>query len=68
MIQAIADYSKALKINPFYVKAYNNRGNAYFDLKKYDKAWDNIRAVEEIGGTVDLRLAEALKKISANGR
>ena len=35
---AIADYSKAIEINPRYSKAYNNRGNAKRSLKDYDGA------------------------------
>ena len=35
---AITNYSKAIKINPKFVKAYNNRGIAYVWKKKYDLA------------------------------
>jgi Tfp pilus assembly protein PilF len=34
--QAIDSYSKAIKIDPKFVKAYNNRGIAYVWKKKYD--------------------------------
>ena len=33
--QAIDNYSKAIKINPKFAKAYNNRGVAYIWKKKY---------------------------------
>jgi Tfp pilus assembly protein PilF len=36
--QAIDNYSKAIKINPNFAKAYNNRGIAYVWKKKYDLA------------------------------
>jgi tetratricopeptide (TPR) repeat protein len=36
--QAIADYTKALEINPKYVYAYNNRGVTYDDKGNYDQA------------------------------
>ena len=36
--KAIADYSKAIKANPKFVKAYNNRGVAYSLKKQYDLA------------------------------
>lgn len=36
--KAIAAYSKAIKINPKFVKAYNNRGVAYSMKKQYDLA------------------------------
>jgi len=35
---AIADYNKAIDINPKLVKVYNNRGNAKSDLKDYKGA------------------------------
>jgi tetratricopeptide (TPR) repeat protein len=36
--QAIADYSEAIRLKPDYPTAFNNRGNAYKNLKQYDKA------------------------------
>lgn len=36
--QAIDNYSKAIKIDPKFAKAYNNRGIAYVWKKKYDLA------------------------------
>ena len=35
---AISNYSKAIKINPKFVKAYNNRGIAYTWKKQFDLA------------------------------
>jgi tetratricopeptide (TPR) repeat protein len=36
--KAIDNYSKAIKINPKFAKAYNNRGIAYIWKKQYDLA------------------------------
>ena len=45
--QAIADYSKAIELNPDDVLAYNNRGIAYTDLGDYERAiTDYYKAVE----------------------
>jgi tetratricopeptide (TPR) repeat protein len=45
--QAIDNYSKAIKIDPKFVKAYNNRGIAYSWKKKYDLAVaDFSKAIE----------------------
>jgi tetratricopeptide (TPR) repeat protein len=37
----IVFYNKAIELNPQYAKAYNNRGNIYFDKKEYDKAFQD---------------------------
>ena len=36
--KAIADYNKAIALNPKYAIAYNNRGLAYDELKEHEKA------------------------------
>ena len=44
---ALADFSKAIKLNPNNAKAYNNRGNVYSNNKKYDLAIaDFSKAIE----------------------
>jgi Tfp pilus assembly protein PilF len=45
--KAISNYNKAIKINPKFVKAYNNRGIAYAWKKQYDLAIaDFTKAIE----------------------
>lgn len=45
--QAIDNYSKAIKIDPKFAKAYNNRGAAYILKKQYDLAIaDFTKAIE----------------------
>jgi tetratricopeptide (TPR) repeat protein len=45
--QAIDNYSKAIKIDPKFSKAYNNRGIAYTWKKQYDRAIaDFSKAIE----------------------
>lgn len=36
--RAISDFNQALRIDPSYVDAYNNRGIAYYNIGEYDKA------------------------------
>ena len=36
---AIADFSKAVSLNPDYAPAYNNRGNVYMDLNRTEEAY-----------------------------
>jgi len=45
--QAISEYIKAIKINPNYADAYNNRGVSYYNQGKYEQAInDYTRAIE----------------------
>ncbi|MCY2972389.1 MAG: tetratricopeptide repeat protein [Planctomycetota bacterium] len=39
---AIADYTKAIELNPMYAKAYDNRGNAYKALGKTKEAEEDF--------------------------
>ncbi|MEN2370608.1 tetratricopeptide repeat protein, partial [Leuconostoc lactis] len=44
---AIADYSKAIELQPDYASAYYNRGTSFFALKDYEKAIaDYSKAIE----------------------
>jgi len=40
--QAIADYNKALELNPDYTVVYFNRGNAYYHAKNYNPAIEDF--------------------------
>ncbi|HSW45038.1 MAG TPA: tetratricopeptide repeat protein [Phycisphaerae bacterium] len=50
--RAAEDYSKAIESEPDSPDAYRNRAVAYYYLKKYDKAWSDIRQCRRLGGTV----------------
>jgi len=63
-LQAIHDYTKAIDINAIYVKAYNNREIAYYRMEQYDKAWADVHKVEKIGGVIDPKFIELLRKAS----
>ena len=44
---AIADYTRAIELNPDYAMAYNNRGIAHLQKREYDKAIaDYSKAIE----------------------
>lgn len=59
--EAIADYNKAIRLNPDYALAYNNRGLVYRKLGKYKKALkDYTKAIE-----IDPYYAEAYAKRGA---
>ncbi len=42
MDEAIADFTKAVSLNPEYAPAYNNRGNVYLDLNRADEAYKDF--------------------------
>jgi tetratricopeptide (TPR) repeat protein len=45
---AISNYSKAIKLDPKMVKAYNNRGVAYVGRNQYEQAIDDFTKVIEL--------------------
>lgn len=45
---AIADYSKAISMDPTYAIAYNNRGAAYFEKGQYDLAMRDVNKAIEL--------------------
>ena len=65
--QAIADYDKALKLDPKYAAAYRNRGDAYEKKKDYDRAIadydraiaDYDRAIADYDRAIRLKPKEA---------
>ncbi len=63
----MADYNKAIEINPQYAYAYNNRGWVYYNLKEYDKAIKDYNKALEIDPKVpsasnNKKLAEEAKR------
>jgi tetratricopeptide (TPR) repeat protein len=45
--EAIAEYNKAIELDPKYALAYSNRGSTYYDKKQYDLAIaDSSKAIE----------------------
>jgi tetratricopeptide (TPR) repeat protein len=46
--RAIEDFTAALRIDPNYANAYNNRGNAYDDKGMYDRAIEDYTAALRI--------------------
>ena len=46
--EAIKDFTQAIKLDPEHVKAYNNRGVSYSNLKQYGKAVEDIKKAAEL--------------------
>ncbi len=53
--QAVADYTRAIELDPRYAKAYNNRGNTYAALGEKERALDDYDVALEL--EPDLTLA-----------
>ena len=49
LIEALADYNKVVELDPNYATAYDNLAVTYYQLKQYDKAWVNLRKLEQLG-------------------
>ncbi|MBF0490660.1 MAG: tetratricopeptide repeat protein [Candidatus Omnitrophica bacterium] len=61
---AIADYSKAIEINPKDDTVLNNRAATYYYQKDYQKSWEDVHKIEELGAKVNPKFLETLKKDS----
>jgi lipoprotein NlpI len=51
--RAVADFGRALQLNPQYANAYSNRGSAYFDKGEFD------RAIADYGRALELNPKDA---------
>ena len=63
---ALTDYARAITLNKDYSEAYLNRANVYYSRKEYDKAWDDVHALQASGTAVPPRFLSVLK--AASGR
>lgn len=50
--EALTKFSQAIMMEPKFVKAYNNRANMYFQLKRYDEAIEDFNKINGITDTV----------------
>jgi len=66
--QALLDYNKAITINPHNAQAYSNRAIAYYLLREYNKAWDDVHTVEALRRTVNPHFINALKHASGQDK
>ena len=59
--QAIADYSKAIELDPNNLRFYKSRMSAYFKINDTDKVWKDIIKIQHLGGTVNPTIMNMLK-------
>ncbi|GAH74411.1 unnamed protein product, partial [marine sediment metagenome] len=60
--KAIKYFTRALEENTEFAKAYHNRAVAYFMLGEFEKAWNDVRKVKELGGQIHPGLLEEYNK------
>ena len=50
--RAIADYNKAIELNPNLAEAYNNRGTVWLHLEDWEKARFDLTVAKAIGADI----------------
>ena len=63
--QAIADFDKAIELNPQYAQAYSGRAKANYNKQEYVKAWEDVHKAEELGDSLNPDFITMLKQASA---
>ena len=63
---AISDFTKAIEITPNNASIFLNRSILYYRLKEYDRAWEDVYKIKELGAVVDSQFMSALE--AASGR
>jgi tetratricopeptide (TPR) repeat protein len=63
---ALADFDRALELSPLDSLAYHNRAAVCYQLKQYDRAWQDLQRCRDLGGKPHEGLVQAL--MEATGR
>lgn len=66
--EAIAEFDKAIELDPKHAKAYYYRANVYYDDGRYSNAWNDVHKAEELGYKVAPRFLKILRKVSGRER
>ena len=64
LIKGMSDFNKAIEISPNFVQSYYNRAIAYYLLKEYGNAQEDVHKVVALGGAVSPNFIMALKNES----
>jgi tetratricopeptide (TPR) repeat protein len=60
--QALADYDQALKIDPKFGWAYNNRALVYYNMEDFQKALEELRQAQAAGYKVDPEFVKMVER------
>ena len=66
--RAIADFNKAIEINPKHADAHINRGTVYFYIKKYDNAWRDVNMAQALGYKISPVFLKMLREASGRDK
>ena len=62
--KAIAEFDRAIAVNPGFAPPYVNRAVAYYFLKQYDEAWAGVRQYRQHGGKPKEEFLNLLRQAS----
>ena len=65
---AVADCQKAIEISPKATEPYFVRARVHFLSRDYDKAWQDVKKAEELGGKTEPQFLDDLKKSSGRDK
>ena len=60
--KALDDFNRGLKLNPGYADFYLRRSQAYYNLKQYADAYNDVQTARNSGIKVDNAYFDQLKK------
>lgn len=62
--KAITDFNKAIETDPGFIGAYPGRAVSFFEKQDYEKAWNDIHKIQELGGPINPEFLIELKRAS----
>ena len=60
--EALADFDKAIELDPDYALAYSDRGRIYYILGEFERAGHDLHKAIDLGYPVDESLLKAVKE------
>jgi tetratricopeptide (TPR) repeat protein len=63
---AVNHFTTAISMAPEAAAAYNGRANAYWQLKAFQRAWNDLQKAKELGFEISAGFEESLKKQLGN--
>ena len=61
---SILDFSRFIELKPDNATAYKNRAIAYYNVRAYDKAWNDMETCAKLGGKIPPDLLNSLAQVA----